>query len=46
MLSGVMTAAAFAAFIAVVVWAYSRKRKKDFQEAARIPLDDDEGDQS
>ncbi len=46
MLSGVMTAAAFVAFIGVVVWAYSRDRKKDFQQAARLPLDDDQGDQS
>jgi cytochrome c oxidase cbb3-type subunit 4 len=31
-----------AVFIGIVVWAYSSKRKKDFDEAARIPLDDDE----
>ena len=46
MLSGVMTAAAFVAFIGVVVWAYSRDRKDDFQQAARLPLQEDEGDQS
>ncbi len=44
MLSGLMTVAAFAAFIGVVVWAYSRDRKQDFQQAERLPLDDDSGE--
>ncbi|ORE87135.1 cytochrome c oxidase subunit CcoQ [Oceanococcus atlanticus] len=44
MLSGLMTAAAFAAFIGVVVWAYSRDRHNDFRQAARLPLDDDCGE--
>ncbi len=29
-------------FLGIVVWAYSRKRKPDFDEAARLPFDDDE----
>ena len=29
------------AFIGIVVWAYSGARKKDFDEAARLALDDD-----
>jgi len=29
-------------FIGVVIWAYSGARKKDFDEAARLALDDDE----
>jgi cytochrome c oxidase cbb3-type subunit 4 len=29
-------------FIGIVVWAYSGKRKKEFDEAARIPLDEDD----
>jgi cytochrome c oxidase cbb3-type subunit 4 len=29
-------------FLSVVVWAYSRKRKAEFDEAARLPLDDDD----
>jgi cytochrome c oxidase cbb3-type subunit 4 len=29
------------AFLAIVVWAYSSKRKARFDEAARLPLDDD-----
>jgi cytochrome c oxidase cbb3-type subunit 4 len=31
----------FAVFIGIVVWAYSRKRKQRFDEAARLALDDD-----
>ncbi len=30
------------AFIAIVVWAYSRRRKKSFDEAANLPFADDE----
>jgi cytochrome c oxidase cbb3-type subunit 4 len=30
-----------AVFIGIVVWAYSGARKKDFDEAARLALDDD-----
>ena len=29
-------------FVGIVVWAYSATRKKDFDEAARLPLEDDE----
>lgn len=28
-------------FAAIVIWAYSKRRKKDFDEAARLPLDDE-----
>lgn len=28
-------------FVGIVIWAYSGARKKDFDEAARLPLDDD-----
>ena len=31
-------------FIGIVIWAYSGARKKDFDEAARLPLDEDEQD--
>ena len=31
-----------ATFIGIVVWAYSSTRKQDFDEAARLPLDEDE----
>jgi len=29
-------------FIGIVLWAYSGKRKSAFDEAARLPFDDDE----
>ena len=36
------TAALLVTFIGIVIWAYSSTRKDDFDEAARLPLDDDE----
>jgi cytochrome c oxidase cbb3-type subunit 4 len=30
------------AFIAIVIWAYSRRRKKPFDEAANLPFADEE----
>jgi cytochrome c oxidase cbb3-type subunit 4 len=38
---GVITAILMALFIALVFWAYSRRRQPDFDAAARLPLDDD-----
>ena len=38
------TVAAAIIFVGVTVWALSSKRKAEFDEAARIPLDDDETD--
>lgn len=29
-------------FLSIVGWAYSGKRKAEFEEAARLPLEDDE----
>jgi cytochrome c oxidase cbb3-type subunit 4 len=29
-------------FLGIVLWAYSSKRKPEFDEAARLPLDDDD----
>ena len=34
------TVLSFTAFLAIVFWAYSGKRKARFDEAARLPLDD------
>ena len=28
-------------FIGIVIWAYSSKRKSDFDEAARLPFEDE-----
>ncbi len=33
----------FVLFIAIVVWVFRGKRKKGFEQAARIPLEDDDG---
>lgn len=38
---GVITAVLLAAFLGVVAWAYSKKRRRAFDEAARLPLQDD-----
>ena len=38
----IFTLLVFFAFISIVVWAYSSKRKQAFDEAARLPLDDDQ----
>lgn len=32
-------------FVAVVLWAWSKKRKPDFERAARLPLEEDEQDE-
>ncbi|RMG59781.1 MAG: cbb3-type cytochrome c oxidase subunit 3 [Gammaproteobacteria bacterium] len=36
------TVVLFATFIGIWVWAWSGKRKKAFDEAARLPLEDDD----
>ncbi len=44
MISGIISLVLLLAFIAGTAWAYSSKRKNDFQDAANIPLDNnDEG---
>ena len=40
-LRGLFTLVLMIAFVGVVIWAWSGKRRKDFAEAARLPLDDD-----
>lgn len=35
------TVVVFTAFIALILWAWSSKRKDAFDEAARLPLDDE-----
>ncbi|MEY6433864.1 cbb3-type cytochrome c oxidase subunit 3 [Thioalkalicoccus limnaeus] len=41
---GLWTLLLMAAFVGVVVWAWSGRRKKDFDEAANLPLQEDERD--
>jgi cytochrome c oxidase cbb3-type subunit 4 len=37
----VWTVIAFVFFVGVVFWAWSGARKQDFEQAARMPLEDD-----
>lgn len=38
---GVVTVLLMAAFIGLWIWAWSNKRRSDFEAAARLPLDDE-----
>jgi cytochrome c oxidase cbb3-type subunit 4 len=40
-LGSIMTVVAFAAFIGIVLWACSDKARRGFDEAARLPFDED-----
>jgi len=40
-LRSVITVLLFLVFIGIVWWAYSDRRKQAYDQAARIPLDDD-----
>lgn len=40
-LRSVITVLLFVVFIGIVWWAYSDRRKQAYDEAARIPLDED-----
>ena len=44
-LRAVMTVLSFAAFLAIVAWAYGRGRAGRFAEAARLPFDDEPDDE-
>ena len=37
----VWTLALLLAFVGIILWAWSGRRKTDFEEAAQLPLDDD-----
>lgn len=41
-LRGLATIFAMVAFLGICFWAYSKRRKKDFDEAANLPFADDE----
>jgi cytochrome c oxidase cbb3-type subunit 4 len=40
MIPGIITAILLMCFLAGTAWAYSGKRKAEFDEAAQMPLDD------
>lgn len=39
-----MTLSLMVAFVGLIFWAYSSRRKKDFEEAANLPFADEESD--
>ena len=41
-LRSIVTVVAFVLFIAIVVWAYSDRSKAAFDQAARLPFEEDE----
>ena len=41
LLHGLWTAAMIAVFAVIVAWAWSGRRKRDFEEAARLPLEEE-----
>lgn len=46
MISGAVTLTAFVSFIGISVWAWSRRNRARFEEAARLPLDDEDSSAS
>ncbi|MCK5769541.1 cbb3-type cytochrome oxidase subunit 3 [Algiphilus sp.] len=40
MAAGITTVLAMIGFGAICVWAYSKRKRADFEEASRLPLDD------
>ncbi|WP_440995307.1 cbb3-type cytochrome oxidase subunit 3 [Arhodomonas sp. SL1] len=43
--SGIITGVLLVIFVGIVFWAYSGRRKKDFDEAARLPVDAERRDE-
>lgn len=42
MTSGIITAFAMLAFVAIVIWVFFLKKKEDFDEQASLPLDEED----
>lgn len=42
MSSGLITAFAMIAFVAIVIWVFFIKRKEDFDEQANLPLEEED----
>jgi len=40
-LSGIVTGVLIVLFVGIWIWAYSARRKAGFEEAARLPLEED-----
>lgn len=43
-IASVSTILVMITFVVIVIWAWSGKRGKDFEEAAKLPFDDDNND--
>jgi cytochrome c oxidase cbb3-type subunit 4 len=41
LLRGILTAVIFAAFVGIWIWAWSSRRKNDFDASAALPLEED-----
>ena len=41
MLRAFLTLACFVVFLGIVIWAYSGSRRERFEDASRVPLDED-----
>lgn len=39
--AGIATLVSMSAFVGVIVWSMSRRRQADFENAARLPLEED-----
>jgi cytochrome c oxidase cbb3-type subunit IV len=44
MIRSVMTLVAFLTFIGIIAWAWSGQRRADFDEAALLPFDNEDGE--
>ena len=42
LLHSIWTIMALALFVGIVIWAWSGKRKQEFEEMAHLPLEDDQ----
>jgi cytochrome c oxidase cbb3-type subunit 4 len=42
LLHSIWTVVAFALFVGIVIWAWSGKRKQEFEVLAHLPLEDDQ----
>ncbi|MBX9902823.1 MAG: cbb3-type cytochrome c oxidase subunit 3 [Burkholderiales bacterium] len=45
LMRSIITTVLFVVFIGIVLWAWSKGRRADFEAAARLPLDDDLAEQ-
>jgi cytochrome c oxidase cbb3-type subunit 4 len=41
LLRGILTAVIFFAFVGICIWAWSSRRKSDFEASAALPLEED-----